>query len=115
MSYIAHETDHNCCDGGCAQGDECPLYRAPAKRRSPAEFPYAPGALANGPGHIFISTEGGGGGGPADSAYAPGRLGTKTYEDVPDPPLGWRGWRALIALLLGCVALGGGVAWLVFA
>ena len=114
MSYIAHEPDHNCCDGGCAQGKECPLYRAPAKRRSPAEIPYAPGALATWPGHIFISTESSGGGGPADAAYAPGRLGTKTYEDAPDPPLGWRGWLVLVGFLLCFSSLVVGVGWLVF-
>ena len=85
MSYIFHEPDHNCCDGSCNQGRDCPLHRASHRSpaRSVAEFP-----------------------------YAPGRMGSNDYEDAADPPLGWRGRLVLIGLLgiSAAVAISG--AWL---
>ena len=73
MGYISKPDDHNCCDGRCDQGDECPLYRAPSRQRSVAEFP-----------------------------YAPGRLGSRDYED--DPPL-TRDHRTAVGVLIAAVVV----------
>ena len=96
-----------------------------------------PNSWIDGPVQIVLSTDGSGGGGaerPAVApwpcewesctgnctaerrecmqAYAPGRLGSRDYEDAADPPLGWRGRMVLIGLLgiSAAVAISG--AWL---